>query len=301
VKARNLGLVVLLWARLGIASAVLLIAASARAAMVQSLGNFIPSGVDAANVVGTQFSKGYVYNSVGHTFTAIPNSTVATDVDGDNVVGDWGNQAFIYDLTTKAYTSLIDPLGSQGTEAWGISGSNVAGQYIDAKGTYHGFLYNITTQAYSTLDHPLGAKGTYPTGIDGNNVIGAYVDSSGITKQFLYNGISFTTLNFPSGQDATGISGNRIVGGAGAFIYDINSGAFSYPLTANDFPIGTRFFGFSDISGDTIVGVYAIRGSFGFIATVPEPSSSLLLAVIGAVALALLAIRERYRCRVYAP
>src|SRR3954454_5089981 len=50
------------------------------------------------------------------------------------------------------YTTLDDPLGTNGTQALGIDGNKIVGLYITPNTTIHGYLYNGAT--YTTLDHP---------------------------------------------------------------------------------------------------------------------------------------------------
>jgi hypothetical protein len=113
-----------------------------------------------------------------------------------------------------------DPLGVNGTAAFGISGNNIVGVYLDSSGNNNGFLYNGST--WTTLDDPLGVNGTQVLGIDGNNIVGYYIDSSGNMNGFLYNGSTYTTVDDPLGVYTLpfGISGNNIVG----YYYDSSSG-----------------------------------------------------------------------------
>ena len=113
--------------------------------------------------------------------------------------------------TPWTWTNLDYP-GAEDTQAWGISGNNVVGQYWDSNSNNaHGFLYNGTT--WTSLDYP-GASDTWVSGISGNNIVGQHSDSSS-SHGFLYDGATWTSLDYPgvSGDTrATGISGNNIVG-----------------------------------------------------------------------------------------
>ena len=85
-----------------------------------------------------------------------------------------------------------------------------------------------------------GAIRTYINGIDGSNLVGYYQDAQSPYHYhgFLYNGTNWTTLDFP-GATATYISG---------------------------------------IDGGNLVGMYQNgSGSHGFIYTIPEPATLLLL------------------------
>jgi hypothetical protein len=78
---------------------------------------------------------------------------------------------------------LDAPLGVEGTETRGISGTNIVGFYLDNSNTSHGFLYNGST--YITLDDPLGVNGTGALGISGADIVGYYSDGSSINHGFL--------------------------------------------------------------------------------------------------------------------
>jgi hypothetical protein len=109
------------------------------------------------------------------------------------------------------FTDIDDPLGTEGTEALGVSGNDIVGFYTANGDIRSGFLYNGST--YSTLDDPLGTN-TTASGVSGGNVVGYYSNAIG-TYGFLYNGTTYTTLNDPLATEGTyvsGISGNDIVG-----------------------------------------------------------------------------------------
>ena len=156
--------------------------------------------------------------------------------------------------------TTLDYPGAGVTYAYGISGNDIVGTYLDAYLSSHGFLYNMTTQSWTTLDYPGTVGGTNAYGISGDNIVGTYTGGS-----FLYNITtqSWTTLpNYPGtpGTDesfpimAFAISGNNIVGvyandTSKSFLYDGTS------WTTPTYPgaIVTRAFG---ISGNNIVGDY---------------------------------------------
>jgi PEP-CTERM motif len=84
-------------------------------------------------------------------------------------------------LAKAQYTTLLPP-GAISSEATGISGGNVVGDYSTGSATY-GFLYN--GGSYTTIAPP-GATLTAATGVDGGNVVGYYVGSGGTQYGFLY-------------------------------------------------------------------------------------------------------------------
>src|ERR1022692_543423 len=178
------------------------------------------------------------------------------------------------------YTTFSVP-GGEFTQANGISGNNIVGDYfIIASPYFEGFLYN--GGSYTTLSVP-GAINSYASGISGNNTVGYYESGSGNSEGFLYNGSSYLTLSVPGAQNtyAYGISGNNIVGyyidatGIHGFLYDGNS------YNTLDVP-GASYTQAYGIDGNNIVGYYEtdVYGEYqSFLATpVPEPSVLWLLA-----------------------
>ena len=101
----------------------------------------------------------------------------------------------------QTYTTLNDPLGVGGTDAYGISGNNIVGTYYYSGDMMSGFLYNGST--WTTLDNPLGVNKTVVYSISGNNIVGFYFGSSNGPQSFLYNGSTWTTLNDPLGVNGT--------------------------------------------------------------------------------------------------
>ena len=173
-------------------------------------------------------------------------------------------------VAAATFTTLDDPLASpdgkiNGTRAYGISGNNIVGAYLDSSGQQNGFLYDGTT--YATLDAPLGTNGTYAQGISGSCIVGYYEDSSDLDHGFLYNGSTstYTTLDDPlaspdgkvNGTRAYGISGSNIVGAyldssgqQNGFLYNGTS------YTTLDDPLGTNGTYAQGICGNLIVGYY---------------------------------------------
>ena len=116
-------------------------------------------------------------------------------------------------MVAGTFTTISDPLGTNGTFAFGVSGSDIVGEYSPASGPPQGFLYNGSS--YTTLSDPLGVNGTFAYGISGSNIVGYYIDASDNAHGFLYNGTSYTTLDDPLGVNGTypqGVHGTNIVG-----------------------------------------------------------------------------------------
>ena len=274
-------------------------------------------GICGNNIVGTYWDStgnphGFLYT--GSTYTTIDDplsvgqsngnvafssarNTKALGISGANIVGFYNNNrtladyGFLYNGST--YTTLSEPLGTNGTDADGVSGSEVVGRYYDSLWNCHGFLYDINSSTYTTLDDPLAATGTVANGVDGGNIVGGYSDSSWNCHGFLYNisTSTYTTLDDPLGTDGTlprGVSGDNIVGtyvdpsgNVHGFLYNISSSTY----TTLDDPLGTDGTLPCGVSGSNIVGYYLdASGAHGFEASVPEPSTLVLLGV-GAVAL----------------
>jgi hypothetical protein len=275
------------------------------------------------------------YTIAAGTWTALnkpgANETQIRAINGNNIVGRYsiGNvwHGFIYNGGT--WTTLDMPGAGGSTYVYGISGSNIAGNYNDASSRSHGFIYNMTAGNWTTVDKP-GAAGTAIYGIEGNNLVGWDYESAG--HGFLYNGTTWTTLDNPNaaGWDTNinGISGNNIVGSYDrptarnqGFIYNTTSGwtplnmagaRGTSPQAINGDNIGGYYWdedgalmhGFLynggtwtildmpgamwtcvyGINGNSLVGAYydAAQHQHGFIYTIPEPATLLLLC-LGAV------------------
>ena len=81
-------------------------------------------------------------------------------------------------MPVYTFTTLDDPLGTNGTEARGINDAGqVVGAYQDAAGKLHGFLYRAG--GFTTIDVP-GASSTTVTGVgDRGQIVGWYVNAAG--------------------------------------------------------------------------------------------------------------------------
>jgi hypothetical protein len=158
-----------------------------------------------------------------YNFTTLPNlsggyNPVAQGMDGNTVVGYYqngGTHGFSYDISSGTYSTVDNPLGTQGNTAYGVSGGNIAGAYTDGTGS-HGYLYNGTS--YTSIDASGGVNGTYALGISGSTVVGDYLDSDNVYHGFSDNG-TISAINAPGagsgayqGTVAYGISGTSIIG-----------------------------------------------------------------------------------------
>ena len=161
---------------------------------------------------------------------------------------------------------------------------------------------SVSAVTFTTIDNPLAGNGAYQgtflAAIDGGNIVGSYVDVyGGGPHGFLLNGSTFTPLNGPSGAtecQAFGIDGSNVVGQYSTtlhhgFLYNGSS------YTTIDDPLGVKTF-IDGIDGNTLVGYYidSSNVNHGFVATVPEPSTFILLG-LGAITLLGYAWRRRKR------
>jgi probable HAF family extracellular repeat protein len=109
----------------------------------------------------------YTYTPIREPF-AVGNHTAANGINASGqIVGyfinNGGTHGFL--LSGGTYTSLDDPLATQGTNAFGI---NAAGQIVGSYSTssgIHGFIYD--GNSYITLDNPSATNLTVASGING--------------------------------------------------------------------------------------------------------------------------------------
>ena len=268
------------------------------------------NGIDGNNVVGSYSdasgSHGFLYDGSGFVTLDDPLAnglgTLARGISGQNIVGNYWDASnrshgFLFDGSNY---HTIDYPGAGFTGLTAISGNKMVGFYHSfVGGVDHSFIYDGST--FTPLDDPLAANdlgGTSAFGISGNKVVGSYVDATHAVRSFLFDGTNYSDLISPGAPptSAYGIDGNNIVGtfdGPHSFLYNDLTQTF----TELDYPgaVLTTAYG---ISGNRIVGHYETSfesgESFGFVATIPEPSS--LVIVLGFVGLGLIGLVRR-RCR----
>jgi probable HAF family extracellular repeat protein len=128
----------------------------------------------------------------------------------------WNNGAGIQ-LAANTYTTLTDPLGTNGTVPFDINDSGqIVGNYVDSNGVLHGFLYS--NGAYTSITDPSARTtagdqgfGTYAHSInDSGQIVGYYVDATtNSVRGFLYSGGpngTYTTLEDPLADGGNTVS-----------------------------------------------------------------------------------------------
>jgi hypothetical protein len=256
------------------------------------------SSIDGNNIVGhyadpSGAQHGFLYDGVNWTTLDVPfignYETRALGVSGSRIVGRYLPGPHGFSLDGATWTPLDYP-GSNDSSNQAVDGNNIVGL---AGST--GFLHDGAT--WTPLAYP-GSLFTNPLGIDGNNIVGFYQvgDFFAPRHGFVYDGTVWDALDYPGSvaTEAHGIDGNTIVGTwwdsteSHGFIFDGASWqSFDYPGS-----IGAVA---NDISGNRIVGTYfdVTGNAHNFLATIPEPTTIVLLALGAAGALS--ARRRRAR------
>jgi hypothetical protein len=238
--------------------------------------NTFPTGINGNNIVGyckdNSGVHGFLYDGTNWTNITHPGSalTYVEGISGNNMIGYWNDspqsalnsQGFIYDGTNWTTIPIIPR---------GIDGSNIVGGNK---------VYNITTQSLTTINYP-GAATTSLMGISGNNIVGYYTESSfPIPHGFLYDGTNWTALTIKA-FTPVGIDGSNIVNDS--LLYNF----ITQSATTLKYP-GAKGTNMAGISGNIIVGSYSSGDPYGwftgtesqqhgFIYTIPEPATVLLL------------------------
>ncbi len=250
-------------------------------------------GINGSKIVGYLGSgQSVIYDGTSWSyFPKRPGAqyTTPTCISGNVIAGGYAlpgsytTHGFTYDGST--WKNYDVPWGSISTGIHGIDGGNLIGQYLDSGSIAHGFLYNGTN--WTSLNYP-GSMSTTLNGISGNNIVGNWGPGSGPVFGFVYNynTMTWTPLNFPEAMSTilTSIDGVNIVGTyqdrdfvIHGFLYDGKN------WSTLDFPGASRT-DITGISGNTIVGSYEAGGyPQGFIYTIPEPATLLLLGLGAAI------------------
>lgn len=251
------------------------------------------SGIDGDNVVGfygtSNSQHGFLYNGGNWTTIDMPaaKATVVRGISGNKIVGEYLGydsplpmgpwHCFLYDGTnwttiplntgggldfisygidgdiivtsnqiyniTTQSLTTLNYPGATRTMICGVDGDNLVGSY-----DHHGFIYNMTIQNWTTIDVP-GATYTRIYGIDGSNLVGSSTLNGNKLNDFIYDGLNLVALDVP--DSPSGIYGNIIVG--------------SYTTTIH--------------SDNGAIGIF----SNGYVYTIPEPATILLLAAGGLI------------------
>lgn len=128
---------------------------------------------------------------------------IDTDIEDADATG--GNGAKSYSFSY----SFIGYLGASATFLYGINNSGeIAGQYVDAAGLYHGFVdINGSTTNIDCVN--LNAAQTLPWGINNaGEVVGSYIDQRGGTHGFLYQAGFCTNLDYSQAVSTTAVGIN---------------------------------------------------------------------------------------------
>lgn len=184
-------------------------------------------------------------------------------VSGNNVVGWYQDNLgqggwFLYDGASWTRLYLPNPARAQHSEVTGISGSSIAGYYLELSAAGHAFGFINGT----TVTCP-GACDTEIWGIDASSIVGRcklYSGNSYRWHGFFSDGGTWIALDYPGATAEStwprGISGNSIVGSYQSdrdhgFIYD------GMEWKSLDYP-GAAYYTYAyGISGNNIVGSYS--------------------------------------------
>jgi len=245
-------------------------------------------GIDGGKVVGCYtYSDGVPFGFVydGTNWTTLrktgANNIIAVDIDGDNILGQYtdnqGTHNAIFNGTT--WTTITDGL------FWtprSISGDNIVGTY-QLMSEKVGVIYNIKTATINYINLQAGWTEAY--GIDGDNIVGVNITTEHYSNPhyhgFLYDGSTWTLLDAPGSTwtEAFAIDGSNIVG-----VYQSGTRYYTFLYDGSTWKTLDTLMNPWDMEGDKIVGSYTdASGSHGFIYTIPEPATLLLLGLGAAI------------------
>jgi hypothetical protein len=252
-------------------------------------------------------AHGFVYDGATYSTMDFPGSSYTSlfGTDGANIVGayygpEFRQRGFLFD--GNSFTTIAPPDTTttifNGAGATGVDGETIVGSYYNTSGNANGFVFDGST--YTTFGSPTAGTDA-PQDIEDGKIVGLVL-GQGPRHGFFYDGQ--TTLNLfhpnagPLGTEATGVSGNRVVGYyyersppvKHSFIYERGEyRTYDVPASLGD---DTEIRG---IHGNKIVGYYigTSGGYFGFVATIPEPHTLQLLAI---VSLSTLVVRRPANC-----
>ncbi|MBL7152161.1 MAG: PEP-CTERM sorting domain-containing protein [Phycisphaerae bacterium] len=257
-------------------------------------------GIDGQRIVGryqdsSGRSHGFIYDGTSWTSLDFPGGqdTQAYGVEGSRIVGRCtdadGSHAFLYD--GDEWITLDGP-GAFITAACGIEGRTVVGFYIISVPEpvlLEAYGFSFDGEDLATIARP-GATFTQIFDIDAGNIVGQADD-----RGFWYDGATWVDVDHPYRtirSAALGINGENIVGGYfgyldspdgrpgeqpayhGFFFDGANMHTLDFPGSLQTYP--------ADIDALNIVGSYTdASGTHGFIYTIPEPATVLLLGLGG--------------------
>ena len=195
---------------------------------------------------------------------------------------------------TVSFVSIDAPGNSGYTNALGIDGNNVVGNYQDSTLKSFGYFYNGNTGLFTTINPPGGFAGgslaisgnnvigstfvyhvdTHPslifkfpvrptedaTAIDGSNIVGIMLPAlirTLLLHGFLYNGATYATIDPPGSTNTypTAISGVTIAGNFNSSGFSIRG--FVYDGSAyTPIQVSNGETYITGISGNNVVGVY---------------------------------------------
>jgi hypothetical protein len=219
------------------------------AAVVDGNGSFFTHGIPYQTVT-VPVSMGQ--NTISFVVYNTSNGSAPTGIFLDNI------------LTTAAQPITYTPLSTAQPTA--VSGSAVAGSYIDPLGAQRAFYFNDGSFAQIGPGDSLASQSN---GISGSIVVGWYTDSGGVNHGFAYDATTktpttVTTIDPPGGVStgtyATAVSGSDIVGWYQGT--DGNQHGFSYdgtnPVTTLDMPLSFN------ATGTVITGIDSLGNVVGW-------------------------------------